>query len=120
MKAIVTGGAGFIGSHMVDLLIKEDFEVIVIDNLINGREENINKSSKVKFIKADISDYSIKFDEDFEDVDYVFHFAAMADIVPSINNPLLYHKANVDGTINILEASKKSKNLNILMLILKE
>lgn len=111
MKAIVTGGAGFIGSHMVDLLIKEDFEVIVIDNLINGREENINKSSKVKFIKADISDYSIKFDEYFEDVDYVFHFAAMADIVPSINNPLLYHKANVDGTINILEASKKSKNL---------
>ena len=111
MKAIVTGGAGFIGSHMVDLLIKENFEVLVIDNLINGREENINKSSNVKFLKADISDYSVSFDEYFEDVDYVFHFAAMADIVPSINNPLLYHKANVDGTINILEAAKKSKNL---------
>lgn len=111
MKAIVTGGAGFIGSHMVDLLVKEKFEVLVIDNLINGREENINKSSNVKFLKADISDYSVSFDEYFEDVDYVFHFAAMADIVPSINNPLLYHKANVDGTINILEAAKKSKNL---------
>lgn len=111
MKAIVTGGAGFIGSHMVDLLIEKGFEVIVIDNLINGREENINKSPKIKFVKADIGDYSISFDEYFEDVDYVFHFAAMADIVPSINNPLLYHKANVDGTINILEASKKSKNL---------
>ena len=111
MKAIVTGGAGFIGSHMVDLLVKENFEVLVIDNLINGREENINKSSNVKFLKADISDYSVSFDEYFEDVDYVFHFAAMADIVPSINNPLLYHKANVDGTINILEAAKKSKNL---------
>lgn len=111
MKAIVTGGAGFIGSHMVDLLVNNNFEVIVIDNLINGREENINKSSNVKFLKADISNYSVSFDEYFEDVDYVFHFAAMADIVPSINNPLLYHKANVDGTINILEASKKSKNL---------
>jgi UDP-glucose 4-epimerase len=73
--------------------------------------DNINKSSNVKFLKADISDYSVSFDEYFEDVDYVFHFAAMADIVPSINNPLLYHKANVDGTINILEAAKKSKNL---------
>ena len=111
MKAIVTGGAGFIGSHMVDLLVKENFEVLVIDNLINGRVENINKSSNVKFLKADISDYSVSFDEYFEDADYVFHFAAMADIVPSINNPLLYHKANVDGTINILEAAKKSKNL---------
>ena len=111
MKAIVTGGAGFIGSHMVDLLVKEKFELLVIDNLINGREENINKSSNVKFLKADISDYSVSLDEYFEDVDYVFHFAAMADIVPSINNPLLYHKANVDGTINILEAAKKSKNL---------
>lgn len=111
MKAVVTGGAGFIGSHMVDLLIKENFEVTVIDNLANGRIENINTNSKVKFIHADISDYNINFDEYFEDVDYVFHFAAMADIVPSINNPLLYHKSNVDGTINILEASKKSKNL---------
>ena len=111
MKAIVTGGAGFIGSHMVDLLVKEKFELLVIDNLINGRVENINKSSNVKFLKADISDYSVSLDEYFEDVDYVFHFAAMADIVPSINNPLLYHKANVDGTINILEAAKKSKNL---------
>lgn len=111
MKAIVTGGAGFIGSHMVDLLVKKKFELLVIDNLINGRVENINKSSNVKFLKADISDYSVSLDEYFEDVDYVFHFAAMADIVPSINNPLLYHKANVDGTINILEAAKKSKNL---------
>jgi len=111
MKAVVTGGAGFIGSHMVDLLIKENFEVTVIDNLANGRIENINTNSKVKFIHADISDYNINFDEYFEDVDHVFHFAAMADIVPSINNPLLYHKSNVDGTINILEASKKSKNL---------
>ena len=71
MKAIVTGGAGFIGSYMVDLLVKENFEVLVIDNLINGRVENINKSSNVKFLKADISDYSVSFDEYFEDEELI-------------------------------------------------
>ncbi len=112
MKAVVTGGAGFIGSHMVDLLIDRNFEVTVIDNLANGQLQNIaHHKDKVIFLNIDISDYSINLDEYFEDVDYVFHYAALADIVPSINNPLKYHKANVDGTINVLEASKKSKNL---------
>lgn len=112
IKAIVTGGAGFIGSHMVDLLVKKNIEVTVIDNLANGRLENIeHHKGKIKFIKADISDYSFDFNKYFEDVDYVFHYAALADIVPSINNPLKYHKANVDGTINILQAAKNSKKL---------
>lgn len=112
MKAIVTGGAGFIGSHMVDLLVKENIKVIVIDNLENGRLENLEQhKGKIKFVKADISDYSFDFNKYFEDTHYVFHFAALADIVPSINNPLKYHKANVDGTINILQAAKSSKNL---------
>lgn len=112
MKAIVTGGAGFIGSHMVDLLIDRNFEVTVIDNLANGQLQNIaHHKEKVTFLNIDISDYSINLDEYFKDVDYVFHYAALADIVPSINNPLKYHKANVDGTINVLQASKKSKNL---------
>lgn len=112
MKAIVTGGAGFIGSHMVDRLVDEGFEVTVIDNLANGRLENLeHHKGNIKFIQADIGDYEISLDEYFQDVDYVFHFAALADIVPSINEPLKYHKANVDGTINILQASKKSKNL---------
>lgn len=112
MKAVVTGGAGFIGSHMVDLLINENFEVTVIDNLSNGRLENINHhKNKIKFVQADIGDYDNNLEKYFEDVDYVFHFAALADIVPSINNPLKYHKANVDGTINILQAAKNSKNL---------
>lgn len=112
IKAIVTGGAGFIGSHMVDLLIKKNIEVTVIDNLTNGRLENLeHHKGKIKFIKADISDYSFDFNKYFEDVDYVFHYAALADIVPSINNPLKYHKANVDGTINILQAAKSSKKL---------
>lgn len=112
MKAIVTGGAGFIGSHMVDLLVKNNYEVTVIDNLSNGRLDNIkHHKGKVNFVQADIGDYKVNLEKYFKDVDYVFHYAALADIVPSINNPLKYHKANVDGTINILEAARKSKNL---------
>ena len=112
LKAVVTGGAGFIGSHMVDLLVKENFEVTIIDNLANGRLSNLeHHKGKIKFIKADIGDYDNDLSKYFKDVDYVFHYAALADIVPSINNPLLYHKANVDGTINILQAAKTSKNL---------
>lgn len=112
MKAIVTGGAGFIGSHMVDLLVSKHYEVMVIDNLANGRLENIaHHKGKITFIQVDIGDYSVDLDAYFEDVDYVFHYAALADIVPSINNPLTYHQANVDGTIRVLEAAKKSKNL---------
>jgi len=111
-KAIVTGGAGFIGSHMVDLLVKNNYEVTVIDNLANGRLENLEQhKGKIKFINIDIGNYNIKLNKYFTDVDYVFHYAALADIVPSINNPIEYHKANVDGTIRVLEASKKSKNL---------
>lgn len=112
MKAIVTGGAGFIGSHMVDLLVKEGYGVTVIDNLANGRLENIEQhKGKVQFVHADIGDYSINLDSYFEDVAFVFHYAALADIVPSITNPLKYHQANVDGTMRVLESAKKSKNL---------
>lgn len=112
MKAVVTGGAGFIGSHMVDKLVENGFEVTVIDNLANGRVENIeHHKGKIRFLNADIGDYSVDLAPYFADVDYVFHYAALADIVPSINEPLKYHRANVDGTINVLEAAKKSKNL---------
>ena len=112
MKAIVTGGAGFIGSHMVDRLVDEGIEVTVIDNLANGRLDNLeHHKGKIKFIQADIGNYENDLSKHFQDVDYVFHYAALADIVPSINEPMQYHKANVDGTINILQAAKKSKNL---------
>jgi len=111
-KVVVTGGAGFIGSHMVDLLVSHNYEVTVIDNLANGRLDNIeHNKDKIRFVKADICDYEIPLDKYFENVDYVFHYAALADIVPSINNPIKYHRANVDGTIRVLEAAKKSKSL---------
>lgn len=112
MKAVVTGGAGFIGSHMVDLLIREGYDVIVLDNLANGRLENLAQhkgNTKLTFVNIDIADYDKPLDEYFKNIDYVFHYAALADIVPSINNPLLYHRANVDGTFRVLEAAKKSK-----------
>ena len=112
MKAVVTGGAGFIGSHMVDLLVSNNYEVTVIDNLANGRLDNIeHHKGNIEFVKVDIGDYNVDLTPYFENVDYVFHYAALADIVPSINNPVKYHKANVDGTINILEAARKSKSL---------
>ena len=112
MKAIVTGGAGFIGSHMVDLLVKNGYKVTVLDDLANGRLDNIaHHKGNINFVNVDIGDYNQNLDEYFTDVEYVFHYAALADIVPSINNPVKYHKANVDGTINVLEAARKSEKL---------
>ncbi|WP_334048213.1 SDR family oxidoreductase [Alteromonas gracilis] len=112
MKAVVTGGAGFIGSHMVDLLVEKGLKVVVIDNLANGRLDNIAHHKKeIEFIHADISDESFDMPSLFTDVNYVFHFAALADIVPSIKQPNKYHQANVEGTLRVLEASQHAKNL---------
>jgi len=108
MKAIITGGAGFIGSHMAELLLDKGFEVVVIDDFSNGQKDNVDifkKNPKYKFYEIDISK---EFDDSiFKNADYVFHMAALADIVPSIENPIKYHNANVTGTIRILEASRK-------------
>jgi UDP-glucose 4-epimerase len=107
-KAIVTGGAGFIGSHVVELLLKNNYKVLVIDDLSNGNIENANifkDNPNYEFFKIDISK---DFDDSiFKDCDYVFHLAALADIVPSVTNPKRYHEVNVTGTINVLEACRK-------------
>lgn len=110
MKAIVTGGAGFIGSHMVDFLIKKNFTVIVIDNLSVGSLENLKhiKSKKFKIVKKDIRKIK-KNDKIFKNTDFVFHFAGIGDIVPSIEKPLDYLDVNVNGTIKILEACRYNK-----------
>lgn len=111
MKAIVTGGAGFIGSHMVDLLIENNFEVVIIDNLVNGRVDNFSHhKGNVTFHNLDLCK-TVNLIDYIQGADYVFHFAALADIVPSINNPIQYHKANVEGTLNLLEACKDLKGL---------
>lgn len=108
--AVVTGGAGFIGSHMVDLLIAEGFEVRVIDNLVGGREENLGHlrdNSAVKLERRDIRSYSPD-DSLFKGVKYVFHFAGIGDIVPSIEHPLEYMSANVLGTVHMLECARRA------------
>jgi len=109
MKAIVTGGAGFIGSHLVDSLIEKNINVTVLDNFSTGRMENLNHiKNKIELIECDIS---IKKDwsKYFDNADWVFHLAALADIVPSIQKPEAYFRANVDGTFNVLQISKKAR-----------
>ena len=109
MKVIITGGAGFIGSHLADFLIDSDYEVVVVDNLSIGRLENISHllvHSRFTFLQADITDFDA-IEIVFKDADWVFHLAALADIVPSIENPNEYFRSNVNGTFNVLEVCRK-------------
>ena len=108
MKTLVTGGAGFIGSHLAELLLKSGHSVIVIDNLSNGRLNNINhllENKKFEFHELDIVNLE-NIQPIFKNVDWLFHLAGMADIVPSIENPKKYYDCNVTGTFNVLEAAR--------------
>lgn len=111
MRCLVTGAAGFIGSHLCERLIGDGHEVLGIDNLSVGRISNIAHldKSKFTFFQADIESYGDKFKELFKGIDWVFHLAARADIVPSIVDPLEYHRSNVTGTVRVLEASRAAK-----------
>ena len=109
MKSIVTGGAGFIGSHLVDALLGLKHEVTVLDNLSTGRLENIaHVSDKIRLVECDLGTAGAWADE-FKGVDWLFHLAALADIVPSIQQPDAYFRANVDGTFNVLRASQAAE-----------
>ena len=106
--AIVTGGAGFIGSHLVDALLAENIAVRVIDNYSTGRPENLaHVVGQVELVEADFAKPG-SWQKLFQDTDWVFHLGALADIVPSIQRPTDYFQANVDGTFNILEAAKNA------------
>jgi len=105
-KVLVTGGAGFIGSNLVDALIDKGFDVIVNDNLSSGKKEYLNP--KAKFYKADIRNLE-KIKPLFRKVDYVFHLAAQPRIQPSIINPAESHSNNVVGTLNVLIAARDAK-----------
>jgi len=108
MKSIVTGGCGFIGSHLVDRLLEEKHEVIVIDNCSTGRLENLEHQKSnpcLKIVQEDVCNYRA-ISPCFENIDWVFHMAALADIVPSIQNPAAYFHSNVDGTFSVLQAAK--------------
>ena len=106
MKAIVTGGCGFIGSHLVDLLLKKNISTIVLDNFSTGRRQNLDHvkdNPLLTIIEFDISDTSANLNQHFMDADYVFHLAALADIVPSVQNPVKYYKSNVESTLNLIK-----------------
>ena len=116
MKAIITGGAGFIGSHLTELLLKKGHSVIVLDNFITGNKRNIvsfKNNPNFKLIKVDITKFD-KIKKYFNGVDWVFHLAALAEIVPSINDPLKYLKNNIEGTNSVLEASRQNKIKKII------
>lgn len=107
-KAIVTGGAGFIGSHMVDLLLDEGYSVVAIDNLVGGRRANIPQheaNPAFTFIERDIRTLEPGA-EYFEQATHVFHFAGIGDIVPSIEQPAEYMSVNVQGTVKVLECAR--------------
>ena len=106
MKVIVTGGAGFIGSHLVDSLIDKGYNVIVIDNLIAGKKENLN--SRAKLYKIDIRDLE-KIKPVFKGIDYVFHLAARPRVPFSVEHPAEAHTNNALGTLNVLIAAKDAK-----------
>lgn len=106
--AVVTGGAGFIGSHMVDLLLSEGFRVHVLDNLVGGRLDNLaHHKGNPKLVFSEQDCRQLKADAPlFRGATYVFHFAGIGDIVPSIERPVEYLSANVMGTICTLEAAR--------------
>lgn len=104
-KVLVTGGAGFIGSHIVDELVKEGAEVVVVDNLSTGCRENVNL--KATFYEVDIRDEELKNVFKKEDIDYVIHQAAQIDVQKSIQKPTFDAQNNIGGTINLLEACRE-------------
>lgn len=101
MKCLVTGGAGFIGSNLVDRLLDEGHEVVIIDNLSTGKRKNINPQAV--FYEMDITSPGAGIA--FSDVDVVFHTAAKARVQPSIEDPITYNKVNIEGTLNMLKMS---------------
>lgn len=110
MISLVTGGCGFIGSHMVDRLLAEGHTVRVIDDFSTGRPENLKHHEGhpcLRIVEADICDHE-RIAPLFEGVDWAFHMAALADIVPSIQRPEDYFHSNVDGTFSVLQAARKA------------
>jgi len=113
MKALVTGGAGFIGSHITERLLKEGNSAVVLDNFSSGREENLEfvnnlslPNNQFSLIRGDIRDYKTCL-KSCEGVDVVFHQAALRSVPKSMKDPYSYNAVNIDGTLNILNAAKE-------------
>ena len=108
MRTVVTGGAGFVGCHLVERLLGDGHKVVVIDNFSTGRPENLahlKDNPGLAIHQCDIAEAKA-IEGLFEEITWVFHLASRADIVPSIQRPMDYYQANVTGTANVLEASR--------------
>ena len=108
-KAVVTGGAGFIGSHLTEALITQGYQVIVIDDLSSGKLDNLEHClEKIEFVKGSVTEFPL-LKKQFHGVDYVFHEAAIPSIALSIDNPRATHEVSVSGTLNVLLAASENK-----------
>lgn len=110
-RALVTGGCGFIGSYVVQELLKNGYEVIVIDNLVSGKRSNIDAT--VPVVEVDIRNYQDLLPHINED-DIIFHLAALTSVPGSIENPLPYHETNIKGTYNVFEAAREKKASGVI------
>lgn len=109
-RILITGGAGFVGSHLLDRFLKNDLEVVVLDNLQAGKLENISRNitnKNFRFVRGDIRDFGF-VKSLVKGVDAVFHQAAIVSVPQSLENPILVNDVNVNGTLNLLWASVDS------------
>jgi len=108
MRFVVTGGAGFVGSYLVKLLVEKGHEITVIDNLHKGKKENLEQViDQIKFLNIDIRNYDL-IEKNMRDIDGVFHQAALTVVQDSFKHPEEYQSVNVDGTENIFKIAKKN------------
>ncbi|WP_261721728.1 NAD-dependent epimerase/dehydratase family protein [Staphylococcus equorum] len=108
MKILITGGAGFIGSHLAEYFTNSNHEVFILDNLSTGHRSNISFIDDLHFIENDVTNKTLVQDLiKKEQFDIVIHLAAVVSVVETINNPILSQKVNIDGTLNLLEANRQ-------------
>jgi UDP-glucose 4-epimerase len=110
-QVVVTGGAGFIGSHLVERLLSDGHSVLVLDDFSTGRPENLahlTRDPRLSLERVDVAG-GLRLDSLLKGADLVFHLAALADVVPSVERPLDYHRANVDGTVALLDAARHAR-----------
>lgn len=116
IKAVVTGGAGFIGSHLADELVRRGYRVTIIDDLSSGKETNIAhllREGKTTFIKDSVTSLS-RLENAFAGARYVFHLAAIASVPKSITDPKLTHETNATGTLNVLLAARRNQVAKVI------
>lgn len=115
-KAVITGGAGFIGSHLADELVQRGYRVIIFDDLSNGKEANIIhllRDGKASLIKDSVNSLS-RLEKVFDGALYVFHLAAVSSVQKSIEDPKLTHEVNTTGTLNVLLAARRNKVAKVI------